>query len=571
MRELPGAEICGIVQRPVSNLTREQRILASGSLDAPGLEIGPGPRIRSWARRSILALLDSALWFLHGCPPKLNASPAFTADSLEEKCAEFSWPFLLANDLDAQSVAHFAACVAPDLVIALGEVPSLPATALVPSRGWIRARSNDVFGGAAKAATGLHVRVEHLSDYSAPPQELAGITLPRQVYDSPVGFTLKSDLVVDDLLTQAVVGIQTGTVSQTSAGLIHWIQNLLSPYLAQLGSPSATTVRPARRWLRSVWSLTVETILLCSPVVVCRNWLRRLRGRYPVLILVHHLVSDRAHRMSISTEAFWRQVLFLHRHYRIVSLSEASELLQSGRLRVPAVSLTFDDGYADNFISLRAVAEEFGISVALFITTVPIDLHREFQHDVIRGQHGAFPMTWQQIRYWKDRGAEFGSHTRTHIKCGVVDRALLREEIVGSKADFEAQLGETPRFFAFPYGTLEDMPAEATQIAASAYPHFLSAFGGENFPDRTNANSHLFRKNAYPEPWELELELQSVFDLVESAKRKLRLSGGHPPQSLSHPPASPESEPVQPSLNFDQGANLLAESSQVAQRLAKPS
>jgi len=570
MREVPGAEICGVVQRPLSELPLEQRILALGSHEAPGLALDLGSRVRFWVRRTFAAIVHSVLWFVHGCPPELNRSSAFTPDSLEEKCAECGWPFLLANDLESQSVSHFVACLAPDVVVAMGEVPSLPKTELEPSRGWIRARSNDVLG-SAKAAKGLHLRIEHLSSHNVVAQELVGVTVPRQLYDSPVGFALKSDLVTDDLLVRAVAGIQSGTLAQTAAALSHWIQNLLSPYIAQLGPSRPTAVLPSRRWFRPVWSLTVETILLCSPVIVGRNWLRRLRRRYPALILVHHLVSDRAHRMSISTEAFWRQVLFLRRHYRIVSLSDASEMLQSGNVQIPAVALTFDDGYADNFISLRAVAEEFGITVTMFVTTVPVDLHREFQHDLRRGQHGAFPITWQQIQYWKERGGEFGSHTRTHIKCGIVDRALLHDEIVGSKSDFEAHLGETPRFFAFPYGTPEDMSSEAMQIAGLAYPHFVSAFGGENFPDPEDGNTHLLRKNAYPEPWELELELQSVFDLVKTAKRRLRLNESPAPKPGSRSTPSPDLPALQPGLNFEQGANLLAEPSQVAQRLIKPS
>jgi peptidoglycan/xylan/chitin deacetylase (PgdA/CDA1 family) len=502
----------------------------------------------------------------------LNIQPAFTVETLAEKCAEQGWPLLRATALDDRSVGESIGRVGPDLVIVLGEVSSLPETSIAPSYGWIRARVNDVVSSVAKGAQGSHVRIEHLAQNSGPVQELASLNLPRQAYDSMLGFTLKSDLVIDDMLAQAVAGIFAGGVRQAGIEVTRWVQDILSPYLVQLG-PSRPAMPPAsRNRYRSVPSLSVETLFLCSPVVVARNWLRRWRSRYPVLILVHHLVSDRAHRMSISTEAFWRQVLFLRRHYRMVSLSEASEVLRSGRVQVPTVSLTFDDGYADNFVSLRAVAEEVGIPVSLFITTVPVELHQEFQHDVIKGQHGAFPMTWPQIRYWKERGAEFGSHTRTHAKCGIVDRTALQDEITGSKADLETRLGETPRFFAFPYGNREDMPSAAIEIAAAAYPHYLSAFGGENLPGDPQDNSHLFRKNAYPEPWELELELQSVFDVVGSAKRKLRIKQQLPGRLFGQPSPSPAAVPLAPTLDFEKTANhMLVEPHQSVQRLPKPS
>ncbi len=219
------------------------------------------------------------------------------------------------------------------------------------------------------------------------------------------------------------------------------------------------------------------------------------------------------------TEVFLQQILFLQKHYRIVSLSEAIELLRSGEVRVPTVALTFDDGYADNFLNLRAVANEAGISATLFITTHPVETHREFGHDVTNGMTGFLPLTWDQIQYWSTRGVEFGSHTRTHMDCGTPDSAKLQSEIVGSKTDLEAQLGKSVGLFAFPYGQRENMSSEAMRLAASAYSHFVSSFGGEAPSGTKSLQCHLFRKNFYASQWELELELQSVFDFAGTIRR----------------------------------------------------
>src|SRR6266571_1801800 len=232
--------------------------------------------------------------------------------------------------------------------------------------------------------------------------------------------------------------------------------------------------------------------------------------------------TDRIHRMGISTEIFWHQVRFLQRHYRIVSLSEGIELLRSGEVNVPCVALTFDDGYGDNFVSLRAVAEETAIPVALFLPTQPIENHQEFQHDLVRGIRGFFPLTWDQVRYWNLRGGEFGSHTHTHFDCGYADRKRLEAEIIGSKNILESQLTKPVRFFAFPFGGRRNISSKAMQLAAFTYPHVLSDFGGENLPDIGRSKGHLLRKDFYLNVWELELELQSVFDLV-AARQKFSL------------------------------------------------
>jgi peptidoglycan/xylan/chitin deacetylase (PgdA/CDA1 family) len=235
-------------------------------------------------------------------------------------------------------------------------------------------------------------------------------------------------------------------------------------------------------------------------------------------------------------------------------------------VRTPTVSLTFDDGYADNFVSLRAVADELDIPVSMFITTKPVELRTEFQHDLIKGDHGTFAMTWDQIRYWQARGAEFGSHTRTHIRCGFVDRSVLRDEIIGSRDDFERNLGAAPAFFAFPYGDRANMPLEAMALAASAYPHFLSSYGGENFPDAPQGNAHLVRKKSYAEPWELELELQSVFDFVDTTKRALHVRNIKASRIFDA-----QAPAINVSLDQAHSNQLVAEPSQGIQRLVKPS
>jgi hypothetical protein len=59
-------------------------------------------------------------------------------------------------------------------------------------------------------------------------------------------------------------------------------------------------------------------------------------------------------------------------------------------------------------------------------------------------------------------------------------------------------------------------------LAVFTYAHVLSDFGGENLTGIGRSNGHLFRKNFYSNLWELELELQSVFDLV-AARQKFSL------------------------------------------------
>jgi peptidoglycan/xylan/chitin deacetylase (PgdA/CDA1 family) len=519
--EVPDAEICGVVQHALHRLPWLQQVIATGDIDRIGRD-GRVPETSAlWIRRILDKMVHALLWFAHGCPLGLHANIGFTAEDLGTRCRDSSLPFLLVPDPSSDSVEEFCRRQCPNLVIVLGE-PSLRRELLnVPSLGLARVLVQDISTDAkASLQPGTKLTVEcfaHESDRACP---LTSLILPVQIHDEPLGKILKRDLIADDLLVQAAKALAKGSVTQASQEITEWAHRTLIPYLDQLGqAPPEPISLPGR--CRSIAKLCAQS-LLCFPWLISRNWYRRLRSRYPVLILAHHLVSDRPHRMGMPTEDLWRRIRFLQRQYRIVSLSEASHQLASGKVSMPTAVLTFDDGYCDNYISLRAVAEETGTKIVLFLATVKVELHQEFDHDLMAGTRGFLPLTWDQVEEWSRRDVEFGSHTRTHFDCGCRERSRLEREIAESQRDLEMRLGQPCRFFAFPFGKQQNMSPEAMQIAASNYSIFLSAYGGENLPHREHGQRHLLRKGFYSDPWELELELQSVFGLVETTKVALR-------------------------------------------------
>jgi peptidoglycan/xylan/chitin deacetylase (PgdA/CDA1 family) len=534
--EMPGVEVCGIAQHPWRKLPWVQQLIATGDLDA--LDGRGRLRLQAsrWVRNLWRKLLDWGIWCAHGCPSVLPVNAKFTDRDLAARCQENGWPFMRVEHLGGTKVAEFARRQRADLIVVLGQ-PLLSRELLaVPQLGVVRI---NVRGGpdpdVSLLRDGVELRVEHFSPGCGSACDLASAGLPAQPHDGLLGITLKNDLIADDLLFQAAKALEQGCTTRASKEIGDWIRRILSPCLDQFSSPPAqslalgTKLHPRHRSTAKLFAHS----LLGLPWVVCRNWYRRLRGRYPVLILAHHLVSDRPHSMGISTEDFWRRVRFLQRHYRIVSLSEARDLLRSGRVGTPALVLTFDDGYGDNFITLRAVTEETGASVTTFVATQPVEAQLEFDHDLAAGTKGFFPLTWNQIQELSRNGVEFGGHTRTHFDCGSRDRARLHTEITGCKRDLENHLGRPCNSFAFPYGKSENISPEALQIAASTYSSFFSSYGGENLAREGHLDQHLLRKGFYSDPWELELELQSVFSLAESGKEKLeRVLGSLYPKNL---------------------------------------
>lgn len=537
-REVPGTRICGIVQQNPGQLPPVQRLIAGGKTQK-AFSPYTQSSLKSWFHCTFEHLVDWTLWLAHGCPSNSFLRKEFTVERLAEECGRAGWPILLSESIRPVGISNFIRQNSPHLILALGEVPVEPQLTCLASGGLIRicqiVAGTDTTGNSEK---GFSIEIQYFSRDAQSAFILASFNVAGQPYDGLLGLTLKSDLIANDLLVRGVASLQKADIERTSKEIAEWAEKIFLPSLGQLEKPKSKALNsvPEHRRYHPLWKMCVGTLLLCSPVFAFRNLYRRLRRQYPLRILTHHLVSDRPHKLGVSTQDFWRHICFLQRHYRIVSLSEGIEMLRSGRIEVPTLALTFDDGYADNFVSLRAVAEETETPLTLFVATQPVETQTEFQHDSADGVRGFLPLAWDQLRYWGDRGTEFGSHTRTHLDCGSHDTTILREEMIGSKNDLEGHLGKLVQFFAFPFGQARNMSAEAMRLAASVYKYFLSSLGGINLPASSGCHQHLLRKSHCADLWELELELQSVFEFGKSFRRDTETKKG---RSIRRPFALP--------------------------------
>jgi peptidoglycan/xylan/chitin deacetylase (PgdA/CDA1 family) len=186
--------------------------------------------------------------------------------------------------------------------------------------------------------------------------------------------------------------------------------------------------------------------------------------------------------------------------------------LQKGTVAVPTIALTFDDGYAENCLCLRAVAEREQVPISLFVCTQNVSEGIPFQHDLDKNEIGFSPLTWDQLRYFDQHDVLIGSHTRTHFDCGATELQTLKDEIIGSRDDLRRELGrQAVEYFAFPKGHPRNMSLQAIDIAVKAYDFVFSAHGGVNYVS-LQGSGPLYRC-AHPESlWELELLMQGLLE-----------------------------------------------------------
>jgi peptidoglycan/xylan/chitin deacetylase (PgdA/CDA1 family) len=105
----------------------------------------------------------------------------------------------------------------------------------------------------------------------------------------------------------------------------------------------------------------------------------------------------------------------------------------------PIVSLTFDDGNADNFAAGTLLAQN-GLHGTFYIPSGLV------------GTPGF--MTWDQLKTLQAAGQEIGGHSLNHMKLSGLDLPALHHEICDDKTNL-LDHGFNPVSFAYPFGNYD--------------------------------------------------------------------------------------------------------------------
>ena len=183
-------------------------------------------------------------------------------------------------------------------------------------------------------------------------------------------------------------------------------------------------------------------LLYYSGIVWLYGVIRKsILSQYRLTILMYHRVRDDSvdPDMSVSTTHFDRQMGLLSKSFDVISLAEVVELLNGDRsLRRDTVAITFDDGYQDNYVNAFPILNKHGLTATVFIISGRV------------GEEGMLSLT--EIKEMRRAGWEIGSHTITHPILKDLSDEAAKREIVDSKRDLEALLGEEINVFAYPKG-----------------------------------------------------------------------------------------------------------------------
>jgi glycosyltransferase involved in cell wall biosynthesis len=196
-----------------------------------------------------------------------------------------------------------------------------------------------------------------------------------------------------------------------------------------------------------------------------------------LLVLCYHAIEDQSDDpvlapYGVSPRLFADQLDSLTmRGFCFVTPAQVAAFIGSNApLPRRPVLLTFDDGYADLTNLARDVLQPRSIEGLAFVVTGFASATNEW--DQTYGAKTVKLLTEDERREVASRGVEIGSHSRTHREMPLLSAKERALEASGSSDDLVANGLARPRFFAYPYGTLDEGSKKAVAQAG-----FLAAFG----------------------------------------------------------------------------------------------
>ena len=194
-------------------------------------------------------------------------------------------------------------------------------------------------------------------------------------------------------------------------------------------------------------------------------------------ILLYHSLDDSGSVISLRPEIFRLQMRSLFE--RGIPAVTPQRLLHGDGLEPghPAVSLTFDDGFANFYTQAFPVLADYNSRATVFLTAGCCGGVSEWG-----GQPSAFRsreiLGWAKIEELHRAGIQFGAHTMTHPSLTAIPLQQARAEILESKKRIEDRIGAPVTAFAYPYGIesppIREIVAESFEVGCSTRMGYLS-------------------------------------------------------------------------------------------------
>ena len=194
-------------------------------------------------------------------------------------------------------------------------------------------------------------------------------------------------------------------------------------------------------------------------------------------ILMYHSLDESGSVISLRPEIFRMQMRSLFE--RGIPAVTPQRLLRGEGIEPghPAVSLTFDDGFANFYTQAFPALADYNSSATVFLAPGSCGGVSDWggQPSALRSQE---ILSWSKVQELHRAGIQFGAHTMTHPPLSSLPLNRARAEILESKKRIEDHIGAAVTAFAYPYGIapepVREIVAESFDVGCSTRMGYLT-------------------------------------------------------------------------------------------------
>jgi peptidoglycan/xylan/chitin deacetylase (PgdA/CDA1 family) len=167
------------------------------------------------------------------------------------------------------------------------------------------------------------------------------------------------------------------------------------------------------------------------------------------MILCYHRINPWYDKDALTVEPkkFKKQINYLiSKKFEFINLEQYISFPKKNK----KIVITFDDGFADNFLFAYEILQNFNLPFIIFLTVNFIGTEKLFSR--YKDKEKDRFLNWNEVIEMSKNGVEFGSHSLTHKDLTRLKREEMEREIFDSKKIIEDKTGKEVKFFCYPYG-----------------------------------------------------------------------------------------------------------------------
>lgn len=208
-------------------------------------------------------------------------------------------------------------------------------------------------------------------------------------------------------------------------------------------------------------------------------------------------------------QKFERQISYLKKQgFEFYTASELVKFYkQNGEFPPKAISITFDDGWKDNYLNAFPIMKKFGIKATIFL--VPTCIGQTTGKVTAEGEDKREHLSEKDILEMSNGGIEFASHSFNHKLFHQISAEEIEFEVTESKKFIENLTNKECSTFAYPAGFFTDFAKEAIKKAGYDAA-FSTIYGAENKTDIYALNRiEILRRDGFP--FRFGRKIKSIF------------------------------------------------------------